>query len=498
MSTKLNISRSRQFIIFLSLFIVGVLVASFIAIRVTYLFLLPIVILFVIALILKNKILIIISVCVGCLMCGVWYLNFYKAQRIYSFPYDKQIKLTGEIVDEPDVRETKNKLVILIKTVFDDSAEYQSLLNKKILVDACRYPEYYYGDLVEVQGKLIKPEIIDSFDYGAYLRLKNIGATIQTCNSYSKNTSIALISHARDFSIYSLIYRVKNSLINKLNLLFPEPGAGLLNGILFGTKKAVIGNFNDNLNITGLTHVIVVSGYHVVILTQIFIILTKKWPKKLSFFAGTLFLFFFSVFVGMGASVIRSVIMAWLMLLAKILGRKATAINIIVLTCFLMIVQNPLIVKDDIGFQLSFLSFIGIAYVGPALLVYFKKFGDSLAEIVSSTLGAQIMTTPLIAIYFARISLIAPLTNILIVPIIPLIMLGSFTAIILSYINYYLAFVFSWTVRLPVDYMIFIVNYFANFRFSSLLIQINYFWLIIYYLLLIIILIIKKHYETKN
>ncbi len=497
MSTKLNISRSQQFIIFLSLFITGLLFAGFISYAIQIWCLLIIVIICIICFFLKQKKIFFFAVCIFSIILGIWYLNYYKSQRIYSLPYGKNIQFIGKIIEEPDVRETRTKLTVSIQKLLDDSND-KSLINQKILIDVCRYPGFFYGDTLKISGKLQKPEIIDSFDYGAYLRLRNIGATILTCGSFDKQTKIEFISNDNKFDPYYYIFQIKNSLINKLNLLFPEPIAGLLNGILFGTKKAIIGILNDKLNIVGLTHVVVVSGYHVVILTQIFIILTKKWPKKLSFLTGTLFLISFSIFVGMGSSVVRSIIVAWLMLFAKVIGRKAKAINVIVITCAAMVIQNPLIVKDDIGFQLSFLSFVGISYVGPKLIGYFQKIGNTLAEIISSTLGAQIMTTPLIAIYFQRISLIAPVTNILIVPFVPIVMLGGFASVIVSYLNFSLGFVTSWPTRLLIEYIIFIINKFSNIPLASVNVNFNCGYIVIVYYLLVIIVLNIKSIKLKN
>ncbi len=70
---------------------------------------------------------------------------------------------------------------------------------------------------------------------------------------------------------------------------------------------------------------------------------------------------------GAQASVVRAGIMGALLVLARKVGRQSSATVGIIVTATVMIVLNPYILRYDIGFQLSFLAFVGIIYIAPMI-----------------------------------------------------------------------------------------------------------------------------------
>jgi competence protein ComEC len=122
-------------------------------------------------------------------------------------------------------------------------------------------------------------------------------------------------------------------------------------------------------------------------------------------------------------------------------GRKSKALTVILLSGALMVLVNPKIMLSDISFQLSFLSTLGLILLMP----FFEKFMDYLEKRIGIslppfigdglmvTVAAQIFTTPITLFYFGRFSLISPVTNVLFLPLIPLIMLAGFLALMSSF-----------------------------------------------------------------
>jgi competence protein ComEC len=137
-----------------------------------------------------------------------------------------------------------------------------------------------------------------------------------------------------------------------------------------------------------------------------------------------------------------------------------------------MLLFNPFVLVWDIGFQLSFLSTLGLIYLSPILDVSFIKFGkniflNSLRENFISTLSAILATLPLILFQFGRLSVVAPLANLLILWIIPFLMLFSFVAVALSYLFFIPAQIIAWFGYLGSKYVIILAHNFAHWPLAS-------------------------------
>jgi competence protein ComEC len=173
-------------------------------------------------------------------------------------------------------------------------------------------------------------------------------------------------------------------------------------------------------------------------------------------------------------------------------GRLANASNAILCSATVMLWWNPLLLRYDVGFQLSFLATIGIVYFYPLLDKYFGKHLEKypsaasfIAEILFMSLSAQIFVLPIILFNFQTLSLISPVTNILVLPILPITMLVGFLAIAISFIFQPLAVLFSWLAYLPLRYEIFVINYFAKLKFSALTVGLSWPWMLIWYIILV-------------
>jgi competence protein ComEC len=133
---------------------------------------------------------------------------------------------------------------------------------------------------------------------------------------------------------------------------------------------------------------------------------------------------------------------------------------------------NPLLLRFDVGFQLSFLAVSGIIFLSPwlrkALLILFKKRFSTLQEILAMTFSAQVFTLPIMVFGFGQISLIAPLSNILILPILPLILGLGFAFCLFGLIWNPLAWILSWPIWLMLSYLLGIVDWFSQISFFSI------------------------------
>ena len=235
-----------------------------------------------------------------------------------------------------------------------------------------------------------------------------------------------------------------------------------------------------------MTHIVAVSGYNVTIIAEYLIFLglwLGMWRKNAVWLA-IIGIIVFVIMIGFPSSAVRAGVMGGILLWAMKNGRLANSQNAIVFAATVMLLINPLLLRWDIGFQLSFLATLGIVETSTFWEKSFIKKHKALgiSEIIAMSLSAQIFVLPIIAYNFHITSLISLLANVLILPIIPLSMLLVFLASICGFIFYGVSLVFAWLAFVPLLYEIKIVQILAGLPWASIKIEkINIWWFIIYY-----------------
>ncbi len=399
----------------------------------------------------------------------------------YIHHYNEQkVTLTGRVVNlDPRPDEVK----LTIRSLTCNNQKVSGL----ILITVPLFPEFHYGDELEISGRLQTPSIISGFNYKQYLAKDNIYSVI-----YSP--SVKLLSTNKGNPIIRYIFTSKTFFQTKINQTIHEPQSALLSGILLGTRQNLPQELTDTFTKVGISHIIAISGYNITIIATLLmnLCLRLKINRIRAFKLIIAGLIFFVILTGLSASVVRAAIMGGLVLLAKHLGRGSKTDNVLMLTATIMCFINPKLLFFDAGFQLSFLATMGLIYLSPVLEPWLTWLPEklSLRENATSTISAIIMTTPIILFQFQRFSVVAPIVNILVLPAIPISMLiGAFQ--LLSGIMYVpLGQMVGWFNFLVLSYVIKIAEWFSRLPFANVQIRIGVWLLIIFYL--IIILIIKK------
>ena len=216
-----------------------------------------------------------------------------------------------------------------------------------------------------------------------------------------------------------------------INQLLPEPHAGLLAGIVFGTRATLAKELTDALITTGTLHIIALSGMNITIMTGLVeSILRPLISRRLAILITIVLIIMFIVFVGPSPSIIRAGIMGCIGLIAISSGRQQWSLWALALAIIGMLVLYPPWLTD-LSFQLSVLATLGIILFGT------RQIGEGVKSALwrliepnlRLTLAAQVFTIPLIFLHFHRISMISPLANILIGwTIAPLTILGWLVA----------------------------------------------------------------------
>lgn len=210
----------------------------------------------------------------------------------------------------------------------------------------------------------------------------------------------------------------------------PEPAASFGLGLIIGQRSTIAQEVSTQLATVGLTHLVAVSGYNLTIIVQAARRATKRGSKYQSLLLATVLIFLFLLITGMSASIVRAAIVSMLSLLAWYYGRTFKPVLLIALTAVITALWNPLYVWGDISWYLSFLAFFGVLVIAPAIMR--KFYGDRepklLQAVLIETFSAQIMTVPYILFIFQQISAVAIISNLIVVPMVPLAMLMALIA----------------------------------------------------------------------
>jgi competence protein ComEC len=395
--------------------------------------------------------------------------------------------------------------VIFVGTVINDPEIKSSSQNLKVkafgsvvLITTERYPEYKYLDKLEIKGKLDEPQDPENAmrkgSYKNYLAKDDIYSVM----GFPKIKVVGKEKFNIASYAYSKILFLKEKFRENINKNFSPPKNLILQGLVLGDRASISQELKNKFNVTGTSHIIAVSGTHIVILTSILmaLLLSAGLFRQQAFYVSVIFICFYVVLVGLPASGVRSAIMAILFLLGQQFGRQTSSSRIIVIACTLMLLQNPMLLIYDIGFQLSFLAVLGLIYLEPAIRYFVKIFlkiifktdikdkYDGYIMLFSATVSAQVFTMPVIVYNFGNVSFISPLANLLILPVVYLLMLFGFASVFLGVIFFWL----GWLVAVPchflLSYFIFIVEVLSKEWAYKIIYNIHWVWLAFSYIFL--------------
>ena len=410
------------------------------------------------------------------------FIPFVDKDHVANY-YDQEMKFSGIVTVEPDRSGGRQKLSV-----------QPNNLKGKILVFEEMYPEYNYGDKLEVHCRLRKPEAMEDFRYDKFLARSNIYALCY-------QPQIKLLEKNRGNILVDAALKTKHFFEIKIAKTVAEPQAALISGILLGSRQAIPQKLLNEFNLTGLTHIVAVSGYNITIMAVVFLNLTRflGLGRKKSFWLIVIILIFFAILTGLSASVMRATVMGILVLAAKQIGRMSRPGNLLAATAVLMTLFNPNILIWDAGFQLSFLSTIGLIYFSPKLAKYFFWLPETLAlrENFVNSLSAIIFTMPLVMFSFQRISLIAPIANLFVLPFVPIVMFVGFFQLVFSMTNLFAGQVVGWFSWLFAKYIIEVIGFFANLSFAAVPAEISGLTLIVAYLVLIFFTFYFRNFAVK-
>jgi len=490
LNLSIKMKKSQLFLILNLLFIAGIIAG--ILVDVFYLYIAFLFLIIGLFLFYRRHIIKIILLGFCFFILGIWRYNI-DLQKVdegkINFYNNSEIEFVGIVEKEPDIRNSYTNL-----TVESQRLAGNKLVYGKVLVMTNIFPEFAYGDELKIICRLQAPENFNDFAYDKYLARYDIYSLCY----YPK---IKLLKRNQGSEFYAKTYYLKSNLKLIIEQSLHEPHSSLLSAIILGVKRGIPKELVENFSQAGISHIMAISGMHITILATLLLYLGIMigLSRDRAFYFATIGLFLYILLIGFPASAVRAGIMGFLVLWAMKLGRLNKATNAVVFAASVMLLINPLLIYD-IGFQLSFLAVVGLIYIFPILEKVTKRVPDffKLKSLILITISAQISTLPVILYHFGRFSLIAPLANILVVPLLPLIMILGLVLLLGGLIWGWLSQVIGWLMWLVLSYVIWAVDFLAGFKFSGFEIKITGLMVVLLYVVIILSLrIINKKTTNK-
>ncbi len=372
------------------------------------------------------------------------------------YAQNQEARVVGTIVNVK--QRGSGQRLVLGDLLIDDEPR-----SDRLQVSVPMFPEWSYGERVQVHCDLELPEPFDGFRYDRYLASKDVYLLCRTFDVPllvdSPAPSTLPHSWRRD------LMRVRVSIIDHIDTTFGEPHGSLLAGLLLGEQRFTTA-WQDRFVATGTTHIVAASGYNVAVSLMIamWLLTALGLPRSRALAWLLASAFVYVLLAGAEAPVVRAGIMGVLVLFARHTGRHTTMTNVLLLTASLMLFVNPRLLRDDVGFQLSMISTIGLIYLAPHLDRRLKWIPKrmQIRESLTSTLAATLVTLPIIIFGFRRISLIGPIANLIVLPLVPLAMAFGMMATMISYAHHQIGAIASGPAWALLSLMLWIIEILAT------------------------------------
>jgi competence protein ComEC len=372
---------------------------------------------------------------------GATYFQSYNESNTSSLTHGMIVHGIGEVVSKPYVDGDHIRFDLKLQSIQNQG--YRKQVPDEIIkiTTKAKNPKerslvrnWYSSCLIKLPLKLERPPQAKNpggFNYALYLHRYGI----HWQSTESMLSQVQVITCQRTFS--AKIDKLRQTLQDRLEELYPEPFSGILKAMLIGEQQALDMPTQEIFSTLGLIHVLSISGLHVSLFVAMlyFLLLLCGMTREKSALLIIVFLPFYAILTGGSSPVIRSVIMASMMLLAVILRKTSDSVSFLALAFLVQLIWNPYQLWEA-GFQLSFLITLGLVfYVEPLahhIPVPWHRFRQALSVMIVS----QVLSFPIVAVYFYQYSWLSAPVNLIFVPIYSVVILPLSTiSLLISFLS---------------------------------------------------------------
>ena len=339
------------------------------------------------------------------------------------------VTLTGTVAAAPEVRATRTEIILSVDTISAPGGA-PSEVRDSVLLRLPRESPYRYGDRLRVTGRLRTPPEDGRFSYRAYLARRGIHAL-------ADRPEVELVARGHGSLLGAGLVALADRAEAAIGALWPAPESALMAGILLGRESSLPEPLLTAFDDSGTRHIIAISGFNITLLAgALTAVLVRVVNRRAAAPIVILLLTAYTLLVGADPAVVRAALMGGLTLLALLTGRPGHALTGLGASAMAMTLLSPWQLWEP-SFQLSFAATLGLILLLPAIEAWVAAHAPGLRipgwlrEAVLVSLAAQIATLPITLGTFGRLSLIAPLANLLILPVQPAVMeLGALAALL--------------------------------------------------------------------
>jgi competence protein ComEC len=355
-------------------------------------------------------------------------------QSVWLLAGQDNVLVQGVVSTDP--RRSDEGQQLTVQTEAARLGERVGAVEGLLLVNLPSWPAYHYGQRLIVQGTIEEPPAANrpnAFDYRDYLARKRIFALMQ-------EPEVQVLSGNVGNPLLVALLEFRNHCHSVLLRGLPEPQASVAAGMLLGLKASIPEQTYDAFARTNVVHTLIVSGWHLSLIAALFMGVARQCAlgRGTTFWVALAGIWLYALFVGATATVLRAAIMASLIVLASSTERRTEPWTLLLLACLGLSLWEPQILWD-LGFQLSVLATASLfAFSQPVKhglqrLPPLRWSGlQSVTDTLTATMAVQVLVLPLILYHFGNLSLIAPLANVVIIPVVPFAMIVGALALLVN------------------------------------------------------------------
>lgn len=315
---------------------------------------------------------------------------------------------------------------------------------------------------VTIDGRDMKGKVWTSVSKSARVSLERsdhivlFGKLSKGFGAYAATLQSAKVSYVENSDIADPMGDLRNWFSKNLKKITSDDEWALGMGILAGQKSAQSDAMKEMFVAAALTHILVASGYNLTVLVRFARRLLSAHSRVLALIIAAILVVAFVGVTGMSASMLRASMVALFSLVLWYYGRNVHPVILLSLVAAASLFVDPTSSWGDAGWYLSFGSFAGVILLAPLLQDYFYadritaeqkrkwkgvelkglagvrdrlyKLPQTVSQVLFETISAQLFTLPIIAIFMGNVSIVGLLTNVFVLPLLPITMLLTFVA----------------------------------------------------------------------
>jgi competence protein ComEC len=356
------------------------------------------------------------------------YYDIHKPQYFGNYIPSSKTFVVGNICEPVKIKDKSVKTIVKILYVADKEKLIKTIGKALIYLEKDSITtKLKYGDMVFINAQFHEipaPQNPGDINYKRYFAFKNIYH-----KAYVRSGDINLLSTENGNYIFKYAYLVRDkfvSIFKQNNISGKELAVG--SSIIFGYRDLLDADTIMEYSMAGVIHILCVSGLNVGIIFLIFSNLLFfldrfKHEKIIKSLLLLLIVWSYTFICGLSPSILRASVMFTFIITGKLLRREVNALNAVIASAFILLLFDPFLITN-LGFQLSYLSVIGIVVIYPfinKLWAPVNKIILKIWELIAVSLSAQTLIFPVVIYYYYYFPDYFIFTNLIVIPLVFLI-----------------------------------------------------------------------------